>query len=155
MENISGYIAILWFVPAILFIGLPIASLLVWLGVQGILKIGRVLSSPKIAGPHISEKRKTDRIDVKHMRADISDGLGTCSGLVENVSRMGLCIKNVPESLSISNALLSVVVRDQDTSYRVVARPRWEQWHPSGVKTIGAELASYPKNWNAFVMAAM
>ncbi|WP_163339305.1 hypothetical protein [Desulfopila sp. IMCC35008] len=153
MENIPGFIAILWFAPLILFIILPLATLAIWLGVESILKVTRALSPAKIAGPQVSEKRKTSRINVKNLRVDISDGLGTCSGLVENVSRMGLCIKNVPDSLSISNALLSIVVRDQETSYRVVARPRWEKWHPSGVKTIGAELASYPKNWNAFVMA--
>lgn len=155
MENIPGYIAILWCAPLILFIILPLGTLIIWLSAQGVLKATRALSPTKMASPQVLEKRKTDRINVKNLRVDISDGLGTCSGLVENVSRMGLCIKNVPESLSISNALLSVVVRDQGASYRIVARPRWEKWHPSGVKTIGAELASYPKNWNTFVMAAM
>ena len=154
METLSGHIVYLWLIPAVLFVGLPLISLLIWMGVQGIREFARPPTPAEKKEQPSHNKRKSERFAVRNMRAEISNGLGSCNGLVDNISKMGLCIKNVPESLSVSNALLSVVVTDRKETYRVVARPRWEHWSSSGVKTIGAEIASHPQNWQDFVAAA-
>jgi hypothetical protein len=97
--------------------------------------------------------RQDPRIEVEELRADISDGLASYSGLVTNISQLGLCLKDVPDKLSASRSLLSIVIKSKSENFRIVARPRWEISQDNRGKTIGAEIASSPHNWGDFVLS--
>jgi len=99
------------------------------------------------------EARKTSRIPTSGLRAEISDGTVSYSGLVTNISRLGLCIQHISEKLSSSRSLISIVIRNSTVHYRVVARPRWEQFQTGRGKTIGVEIARAPENWNEFILS--
>lgn len=100
-----------------------------------------------------NDTRKHERVAVEGIRADISDGRYSYTGLITNISTLGLCLKDVPEKLSASKSLLSIVVRGKSEEYRIVARPRWEQAQTNRGKTIGAEIASSPHSWGDFVLS--
>ncbi len=97
--------------------------------------------------------RQLERIEVEGIRADISDGISSYSGLITNISTLGLCLKDVPANMSTSRSFLSVVIRGKSEEYRIVARPRWEQIQSNMGKTVGAEIASSPNSWNDFVLS--
>jgi hypothetical protein len=98
-------------------------------------------------------KRQDPRIAVEELRADISDGLASYSGLVTNISQLGICLKDVPDKLSTSRSLLSIIIKGKSENFRIVARPRWEIAQSNRGKTIGAEIASSPLSWGDFVLS--
>lgn len=107
----------------------------------------------RIRRQNLAEARKAPRITTKEVRAEISDGRTIYSGLVANISTIGLCITHVPVKLSSSNKVLSIVLRNRSNQCRVVARLRWERPQAQHGKIIGAEVAAAPDNWHDFVLS--
>lgn len=159
MVIISEYIVVLWMLPVTVFLILPlcifIMNLLFTSSRHMALKL-RDVSSNRHAGQPAAEardSRKDQRIAVKGLRADISDGITTYNGLVANISKLGICLKDVPEKLSTSRSLLSIIIHSSSGNFKIVARPRWNQLQANSGKTIGVEIASSPDNWGDFVLS--
>lgn len=102
---------------------------------------------------HAQDTRCDQRIAVHGLRAEISDGLRSYCGLVINISRSGVCLRDVTDRLSPSRALLSIAIHAGSGSYRLVVRPRWTKLQENRAKTIGAEIASSPDSWGEFVLS--
>lgn len=158
MSTLSEYTSNVWIIPLAILGILPFVLFII-ASVTRILKNKEL--NAKTAVPNITNgktvqtnkdcARQHERIEVEGIRADISDGKSSYTGLITNVSKLGLCLKDVPENLSTSRSLLSVVVRSKTESYRIVARPRWEIPQNNTGKTIGAEIASCSSDWGDFV----
>lgn len=100
-----------------------------------------------------TEPRKTKRFATRELRAEITDGRTSYCGLVANISLFGICIRELPEKLSCSRSLISIVVHGKTGQYRLVARPRWETRQANNAKTIGVEIAHSPETWQQFVLS--
>ena len=96
-------------------------------------------------------KRKHPRITISHIEADISDGRGFYTGTVQDISRFGLSITNIPKRLDKDADIYSVILDGPGTHFKLLARPVWEQ--EDGLnKRIGAQIENSPWTWTEYVM---
>lgn len=158
MTTILNHSVALLFCATLLFLILFAGVVVLWYAARMNLNVGvdllrssiNLLSSEEGSISN-SCRREFPRVDIKNLRADISDGLASYSGRVTNISSHGLCLRDLPEKLPDSRSLLSVVVQGQIESYRIVARPRWTSVQKNKDKTLGVEIASSPTGWQKFV----
>lgn len=155
----SEYFVLLWLIPVTLCIIIPLAICLVWLAVR----FGRDLAAGRIpfAGyvtlrNYLIEKglrrRKEQRVSVrKQLVAEISDGVTTFSGLLVNISRMGMCIMRIPPSMIVSDGPVTVVIRNSPAGMQIVGRPRWQNMQQPGGKAMGMEITGPPEGWDEYV----
>lgn len=83
---------------------------------------------------------------------DVSDGLGFFSGSVNNLSRVGLCMNDLPAKLDQNARRLSIVVSGHGKNFKMVATPRWTE-EGKYKKNIGVEIINAPWGWTEFVMS--
>jgi len=95
--------------------------------------------------------RKHPRIDHNGMMADISDGKRFFCGNVNNLSRLGLCLEEVPERMDHTAKRISVVLSGNGSSFKMVTRPCWS-WQKDTGKMLGLEIIKAPWGWTEFVM---
>jgi len=88
---------------------------------------------------------------VGNLQVDISDGRGFFSGTVEDLSRFGLKLDDIPKRLDETARHLSVVVSGEGKNFKMYARPRWALGK-SFSKQVGLEITSAPWGWTEFVM---
>lgn len=98
------------------------------------------------------EKRYHQRISAKNLLADVSDGWGFFSGTVEDLSRKGMKLKNVPKRLNDKVKQFSIVISDGGRSFKILARPRWAKKR-SISQAVGVEIVKAPLGWTEFVMS--
>lgn len=98
------------------------------------------------------EKRKYPRIDSAGFDIDVSDGLGFFSGSIENLSRFGLCMHDLPSRLDQKAKRLSIVVSGNGKNFKMVGRPRWTE-EGKFKKNVGVEIINAPWGWTEFVMS--
>lgn len=158
MVMISDYIVLLWMAPAMVLLIMPITIFTT----AALFKAARSLAVTmrraftrrnNRQSAKGEDTRQSGRISILGLRADISDSMTSCTGLVANISRMGLCLKDVPERFSISRSFLSINIHGRSANYRLVARPRWERFQSVRGKTIGLEIARAPDNWDEFLVS--
>jgi hypothetical protein len=56
------------------------------------------------------EKRRDPRLPLEYFTVDASDGAGFFQGAMENVSRFGICIKDLPKRLNNKAKEIVIVV---------------------------------------------
>ncbi len=83
---------------------------------------------------------------------DISDGLGAFTGSINNLSRFGLCLNDLPANLDQNAKRLSIVVSGHGKNFRMLATPRWAV-QGNYKKNIGVEIVNAPWGWTEFVMS--
>lgn len=160
MTTIPNHSVVLLFLATLLFMFLLAGVVVLWYAARMNLNDGLCFIRTSLhilnnqdGGVTNRCRREFKRVDIDGLRADISDGLASYSGLVTNISAHGLCLQDVPDKLSSSRSLLSVVVRGQVKNYRIVARPRWVVIQENKGKSLGVEIASSPTSWNEFVFS--
>ena len=83
---------------------------------------------------------------------NVSDGYGSFSGSIDNLSRTGLCLSDLPANLDKHAKRLSVVVKGHGKTFRLLAIPRWTA--ESGYrKNVGVEIVNAPWGWTEFIMS--
>jgi hypothetical protein len=98
------------------------------------------------------ENRYHPRIPVKNFSADASDGDGFFQGMVENISRFGICFKNLPQRINSKSKKIVVVISGNGFNFKMSVRPRWSTLDQQQ-KSLGAEIINPPWSWTEFVMA--
>lgn len=96
------------------------------------------------------KQRKHPRIVKSGIMADISDGERFFSGYVNNLSRFGLCLEEVPERIDHEARRISVVISGKGTNFKMVTRPCWS-WQHGTAKMLGLEILTAPVGWTEFV----
>jgi hypothetical protein len=96
------------------------------------------------------ESRFYTRVPVKNFTVDASDGDGFFQGMVQDVSRFGVCIKNLPQRINDKAKRIIIVVSGDGRNFKMLARPCWGTLKDSE-KSLGAELLNPPWGWTAFV----
>jgi len=97
------------------------------------------------------EKRQHHRMTVSNLNVDISDGHGFFSGTVEDLSRIGLQLADIPKKLDEKAKTLSIVVSGKGQHFKMRAKPRWAQG-TSFSKKVGLEIVNASWGWTEFVM---
>ena len=97
------------------------------------------------------DKRKHPRIQDLPLEADISDGTRFFSGYVDNISRFGICLRDVPNRLDHQARRISVVLSCNGSSFKMMTRPCWTEQNGSG-KSVGLEILNAPWQWTEFVI---
>lgn len=97
------------------------------------------------------DRRKFDRVNVRHLLVDISDGRGFFSGTVGDLSRFGLQLTDVPKKLDKESKSLWVMLSDNGKNFKIKVRPRWAN-SKAIAQNIGAEIVKAPLGWTEFVM---
>lgn len=155
----SEYVVVLWLIPVTLSIIIPLAVCFAWLAVKfgRDLAVGRIpfidySTRPDYVIAEGGQRRKEPRVSVqKQLVAEITDGVTSFSGLVANISRMGMCIMGIPESIPVSAELVSVVIRNGPDELYIVGRPRWQNPHQSNARMMGLEITRSSEDWNEYV----
>jgi len=157
----SSLIVALWFVPVTLFLFIPLAIFFCWLAIRCI----RDLVALKI--PFYDyfaswyyfavggiQRRCEKRIALKkRYKAVISDGKNTFDGLVANISRMGMCIMDVPATVPVTEGQLSVMIQNGSEEVMTMsADPRWLVEQKVG-RMLGLRITDDNPTWNNFVFS--
>jgi len=85
------------------------------------------------------------------LSVDVADGSGFFKGMVSDVSRNGLCITDLSESLDGDTKKMTVVVSGKGANFKMNVRPRWYTYGGAR-KIIGVEMIHTPLGWAEFVM---
>ena len=95
--------------------------------------------------------RVYQRVEVTGFQADVSDGMGCFPGEINDVSRFGLCMKDLPKRVNETSNRMTVVIHGKGKNFKMVVRPKWSQ--ASGLrKTVGFEILNTPYEWTEFVL---
>ncbi len=146
MSYPTDLIVYLWFIPIFTFIFLPLAlattALVKTLGQR--LFVAREMSS--------KEKRKYPRFSSSNDTfAKITVGDKSCTGLVCNISKTGVSLKDLPEMISHEIDKLSVVIHHYGTDYNMLFKTKWTELSESG-RRLGAEIDSTSSDWSKFLL---
>jgi hypothetical protein len=98
------------------------------------------------------EQRKNKRIVVRNMQIDISDGIGSCSGTVCDISRVGLCLADLAKRFGKNIGAYTVVASCGNHHFKFRVRPRWEQAGRLS-KRVGVEIHDPPRQWIEYVIS--
>ncbi len=97
------------------------------------------------------EKRKFQRMAMCDLSVDISDGVGSFPGVVSDVSRFGIGLKDLPKKINMEAKRMTVVISGQGGHFKMYVRPKWSV--AKGLeKDIGVEISNAPWGWTEFVM---
>lgn len=97
------------------------------------------------------ELRKYPRIDVDSLMADISDGKGFFIGTIDNISRFGLSVSDLPSQLNADAEILTAIINGHGENFKMFLKPRWEVIDGER-KSVGLEIESCSWGWTDFVM---
>ena len=98
------------------------------------------------------EKRKFPRVAVRGMNIDVSDGIGSCSGMVNDISRHGMCLANLSTVIGKKTDTYTVVVSKDERYFKFLVRLRWVTVERSD-KKMGVEIPNVPTKWTDYVMS--
>ena len=97
------------------------------------------------------DKRRHQRIEVPNLVAHVSDGIGSFSGTVSNVSRCGILLDNIPKKINEQATRLSMVVSVNGINFKKMQGiPRWISGSDSR-KKLGIHIPNASTSWTAFV----
>lgn len=99
----------------------------------------------------ITERRKFQRIPLTDIAVDVSDGKGFFMGAVYDISRFGLCMKEMPLKLKGDVEKMTVIVAGRGGRFKMNVKPRWST-RDDQKKSVGAEILDAPWDWTEFVM---
>lgn len=97
------------------------------------------------------EHRTYPRIHFREQFAHISDNKNFFRGTVQNVSRFGLCLKDLPADIDDTIRTWSVLVNHQGTTYKLSAVPKWSTLDGQK-KSVGVEILDAPLEWTDFLI---
>ena len=92
---------------------------------------------------------RENRIKV-NMESNIYDGSHVFHGTVENVSRNGIKLFNIPQKFDTVSKSCVVVVSSKDKNFKFHVTPRWHK-KDNYYKEIGLKIISPPLKWISFM----
>lgn len=96
--------------------------------------------------------RESVRHETIGLMTNISDGSSTFFGVVEDISRNGLRISQLPAGFDDTVDRCHGIVNGLHTDFAIALQPRWVRNTNKGMyKMIGFEIEAPPEKWTAFV----
>ncbi|MFT5728585.1 MAG: hypothetical protein ACI8PB_002739 [Desulforhopalus sp.] len=96
-------------------------------------------------------RRLNQRIEVQNVVANLSNEVGNFSGTVNDISRVGMLLTDIPKELHDCSEKLSIIVSTRNIEYKMVVLPKWINAN-SSEKRMGLEILDTPLDWILFVM---
>lgn len=96
-------------------------------------------------------KRRYQRTEVQNVVANLSDGVDFFSGTVNDVSRAGMSLADIPKELHDWGKELSIIVSAKGKDYKMLVVPKWISKNSPG-KRMGLVILDAPLDWTLFVM---
>lgn len=107
-----------------------------------------VAVQPEVLRP-VSDKRQYPRLKVDGVVAHVSDGMSYCEGLVNDVSKFGICLKSRADKLDRKAEKLGVLLIGNGKYFQVQVKPKWERG--DGLEdSVGAEIEDAYWDWDKF-----
>ncbi len=91
-------------------------------------------------------------MEISNLQIDVSDGWGFFSGSLSDLSRFGLCMRDLPKKINQNAHRYSIVISGDGKNFKLLARPRWNE-DEQRRKTIGVEIINAPWGWTEFVIS--
>ena len=95
--------------------------------------------------------RLNTRIQVQNVVANLSNEVESFSGTVNDISRVGMLLTDIPEELHDCSEQFSIIVSARNIEYKMVVVPKWINEN-SSEKRMGLEILDAPLDWILFVM---
>lgn len=95
-------------------------------------------------------RRRHHRIEVQNVVANLSNGVDFFLGTVNDVSRVGMLLADIPKELH-GPGELSIIVSAKEKDYKMLVEPRWISENSSD-KRMGLVIVDVPLDWTVFVM---
>lgn len=106
---------------------------------------GRTTCSKEYSRQHnlkqAQERRKHSRVEIDGTSVQVACSGVYCTAMVENISSLGICLKNLPQALLNEAKKLKVIINTQAGNFEMHVKPKWEKSYKSGYK-IGADIVS-------------
>jgi len=96
-------------------------------------------------------KRRHQRIEVKNIVANLSNGVDFFSGTVNDVSRAGMSLADVPKELYDWGKELSITVSAKGRDYKMLVVPKWLSKNYSETR-MGLVILDAPLDWTIFIL---
>ncbi|BHH83513.1 PilZ domain-containing protein [Desulforhopalus sp. 52FAK] len=96
-------------------------------------------------------RRISQRIEVQNVVANLSNAKDSFAATVNDVSRDGILLSDIPISIQDKSEQLSIVVSANNTDYKMVVIPKWIN-EINSQKRMGLEIIDAPLDWVLFVM---
>ncbi len=100
------------------------------------------------------EKRRSPRCCVSGVVADVTDGINSCTGLVCNISKIGIGLMDLPEKIMQKADKLSIIIKGHDGHYPMYLNPQWVDNKGSSLR-IGGLIENVPTDWEIFVSSRL
>jgi hypothetical protein len=97
------------------------------------------------------DKRRYQRIDVQNVVANLSNGVNSFSGTVNDVSRDGMLLADIPKELHDWRGEFSIIVSAGDIDCKMLVVPKWISENYSENR-MGLAILDAPLDWTVFVM---
>ena len=150
MNDVPVVVVGLWLLPVVVFFIIPLAILVVAVSME----LASLMLAPSSIGKKVRtgkrEKRIDRRIHADDLQVSVSDGIDMFSGLVCDISKLGICIMGIPEKMFSKAERLAVVVDGGSETFSLHVTPKWERDCQSG-RQIGALIEYAPDGWGDFV----
>ena len=150
MDNVSALVVGLWILPVLIFMAVPLVILVVAVS----MKLASLMLAPLSNGKEVRmgnrEKRADRRIHADDLLVSVSDGVDMFTGMVCDISKLGICIMGIPEKMFRKAERLAVVVEGGPETFSLHVTPRWQKEYQSG-RQIGAFIEYAPDGWGDFV----
>lgn len=97
------------------------------------------------------EKRHQERKEVSNLVVEFSNGHGSYTGIVRNISYSDLLLDGVPPEVKLRGGIFILTVLSNGQNYQLRAIPRWACENDRNNKTVNLKIYSVPRNWFQFV----
>ena len=113
-------------------------------------KISKQTASFTGARPEMRRnKRQCQRLKINDIVVHVSDGRGYCEGFLNDISRIGLCLKFSSGVLERKPEELGVLLKGHGKFFLIKVKPKWEQY--DGLETcIGSQIVDAHWRWERF-----
>ena len=96
-------------------------------------------------------RRINQRVEVQNVVANLSNKGKSFAATVNDVSRDGILLTDIPQTIQDHKEQLSIVVSAKSTDFKLVVIPKWINENSSD-RRMGLEILDAPLDWILFVM---
>lgn len=157
MTTIQNIILYMWFVPVLGFIILPLLGSFYGLlyrvidrsrlhDIRGFIS----LNNRSSASTGKAENRGRLRIHLEEASCCVDEESDCCKALVSDISKQGICLRNIPRKMFKVPGPFRVVFRTRQNVYNLIARPIWKRKIGKGY-VLGAQIDQIPTGWKKLV----
>jgi len=96
-------------------------------------------------------KRRHQRIQMQNLIANLSDGIDSFSGTINNISRQGMLLDDIPQKVKKSQGIkLSIIVSAKGKDFKMQVEPKWFSGNKS--QKMGLAIIDPPLDWTVLAM---